>query len=329
MRRPFPRTATTAYARNTGLHSMSEPRRLKSQQIWSSALSTIDAHPASPSAAATRRSFDAALSPDSSRGCGTTGWFLTRGRRTPHARSTRFCGTSSSGARPFSRHSASYDSETSVGSTPTGPPSAAACAATHSSRSGTPGSCDFISVHSVPFSCSAAWTKYRPSVHSSAASAVTSAVPAEPVKPVSHERRLSASSTYSDECASVDGTRYAPSPCAFSSERKPESFIVGSAGWNSLHSGTPGRKQHGQLSSSGGRPRFLPKEILCISATARGGTREASSSRRLRGACCEPAIARRNPWKSAGLRALPRSTPTQTSHPIGVEIRGNPWKSHG
>ena len=132
----------------------------------------------------------------------------------------------------------------------------------------------------------------------------------------------------SDECASVDGTRYAPSPCAFSSERKPESFIVGSAGWNSLHSGTPGRKQHGQLSSSGGRPRFLPKEILSISAKARRSTREASFTPDF-GACCE----QRSREKSLEIRpacALYLRTLRQhRQHIRRVEVRGNPWNSHG
>ena len=203
MRRPFPRTATTAYARKTGLHSMSEPRRLKSQQIWSSALRTIDAHPASPSAAATRRSFDAALARQLAR---VRHHRLVLDARPPHAprevdevlrhelerreallaplglvrqrdevgRRRPARRAPPRALRPTPRGRARRPPATSSASTPS--PSAAPpdkdCRRPQQRR-----------------------------VHRDERRA------AEPVKPVSHERRLSASSTYSDECASVDGTR--------------------------------------------------------------------------------------------------------------------------
>ena len=64
--------------------------------------------------------------------------------------------------------------------------------------------------------------KYRPSVHISAFEAVTSAVPADPVKPVSHSLLLSWSATYSLWCASCVSTRYAETPrcCMISRSRR-------------------------------------------------------------------------------------------------------------
>lgn len=65
--------------------------------------------------------------------------------------------------------------------------------------------------------------KYRPSVHMRAFDEVTSAVPADPVKPVSHSLLLSWSATYSLWWASCVSTRYAESPCSCITSRSRSS----------------------------------------------------------------------------------------------------------
>ena len=62
---------------------------------------------------------------------------------------------------------------------------------------GTPGSPCFMRRMSEPLSSSAAWRKYRPSVHRPAQLAKTSRVPAEPVKPEMYSRQAKCSPTYS------------------------------------------------------------------------------------------------------------------------------------
>mmetsp|Transcript_4120 Transcript_4120/g.13573 ORF Transcript_4120/g.13573 Transcript_4120/m.13573 type:complete len:327 (+) Transcript_4120:1397-2377(+) len=204
---PPPCRLTTAYEKKTGLHSMSDPRRLKSHAIWSNELRMRLPAPASRTAAATRRSLEHAGSPEKASGCGLTGCADKGGRAAPHAASTRLVSMSDRGSGRAAAQSAAREMVTRVGSTPTGPGRLGASLASHSSTSGTPGSFSFINTHSVPASCLAACTKYRPSVHRSAWVGVTSAVPADPVKPVSHSLRWSSLATYSEECASPDGTR--------------------------------------------------------------------------------------------------------------------------
>mmetsp|Transcript_7871 Transcript_7871/g.25712 ORF Transcript_7871/g.25712 Transcript_7871/m.25712 type:complete len:266 (+) Transcript_7871:965-1762(+) len=147
--RPWPET--TAYAKNTGLHSMSDPRRFVSQAIWSSAFM----HSASPrSAAETRRSLEATLSPDSASGCGTTALQGTFGRRLDQTISTKFGASRLTTSAPdFKANSSAKPTVASDAWMPTRLP------AHHSSSPGTPGSPCFISVHGEPSSCVAAWLK--------------------------------------------------------------------------------------------------------------------------------------------------------------------------
>ena len=161
-------------------------------------------------------------------GCGTSGARERGGRAEPHAASTGLRGAPGAApptatttmpprahARSTSRASATA---CSVASKPTRAPAGSCPDPSHSSNDGTPGSPLRRSVHS-PDSSRAACKKYRPSVHSSARDAVTSAVPADPVNPLTHSRRLSQSATYSESCASCVGTSSASSPAAAISER--------------------------------------------------------------------------------------------------------------
>ena len=63
----------------------------------------------------------------------------------------------------------------------------------------------FISTKPVPSSCSAAAMKYLESVQRAASLRVTTAVPAEPLKPDIHSRHFQWSGTYSPLCGSVLG----------------------------------------------------------------------------------------------------------------------------
>lgn len=65
-----------------------------------------------------------------------------------------------------------------------------------------------------------ALSTYRPSVHSSARVAVTTAVPAEPVNPDTNSRRASCSLVYSDWCASPDPTHNAWTSCLARTSRR-------------------------------------------------------------------------------------------------------------
>ena len=86
-------------------------------------------------------------------------------------------------------------------------PPAGIFSARYSCTVGTPSSRIFISLIPLPASCAAACTKYRPSVHRQASSMVTTAVPADPVKPVRNFLHLKNSPTYSDSWKSAVTTR--------------------------------------------------------------------------------------------------------------------------
>mmetsp|Transcript_30098 Transcript_30098/g.75431 ORF Transcript_30098/g.75431 Transcript_30098/m.75431 type:complete len:204 (+) Transcript_30098:553-1164(+) len=149
------------------------------------------------------------------------------GRLAPHAASTglppagQHTSVQSARAR-WARSARASDKLCTLASTPTLLP-AGIVSVIHDLGSSTPGCPPRISVHSGPNSCSAC-RKYRPSVHSSAASAVTRAVPALPVKPLSHMRRSKQVGTYSLKCGSCDGTRNASTPEAAIAPRSAASL---------------------------------------------------------------------------------------------------------
>jgi len=223
---------TTAYPRKTGLCGTSPPRRLSSHATSSSAVTSSAPAPAAAILARMRASFSAAASPAHSAGWMRTGAEGGSGRGdsplAPQERSTGLLeggwrggaageggafpagdgdggadggassGTSAHPAASSARRSFLAPSTVcSAGSIPTRAP-LGRLAASHSGGSATPASPDRMSVHSSRLSCFSACRKYRPSVQRRAPCArVTTAVPAEPVKRVSHSRRPSEGAGYS------------------------------------------------------------------------------------------------------------------------------------
>ena len=86
------------------------------------------------------------------------------------------------------------------------------CLSNHCAGVGVPSIFSFISTKSVPSSCCAAAMKYRESVHSAAPFLVTTAVPAEPLKPLIYSRAFQCAAVYSLWCGSLVGTMTAPTP---------------------------------------------------------------------------------------------------------------------
>ena len=175
----------------TGLNSTSQPRMLKAHATSSSMLTT---RASAPCLAISARSFPSLLgtsSPAYSKGWTRTAPRGSAGRAAPHTLSTKFPGFTATSSRPppvsVSASFFAFSAVWSMGSIPTRP-AGPRCSFRKSPMSGVSARPARISCHSGPSSCSAC-RKYRPSVHSSAESLVTTAVPALPVNPERNSRR--------------------------------------------------------------------------------------------------------------------------------------------
>mmetsp|Transcript_13639 Transcript_13639/g.42166 ORF Transcript_13639/g.42166 Transcript_13639/m.42166 type:complete len:401 (-) Transcript_13639:783-1985(-) len=221
-------SSTSAYASATGLHATSPPLMLKSQQTSSSAETAVAVAPLRRYASRTRSSLLGAASPACSAGWTRSGAAGAGGRDAPQTastglpepwRSTTFASWPSALSSLSAKAAAVH-----VASMPTAPwppalrADAPSAVPNHSATPSAPGAPALTISQPGPSSFDA-WSQYRPSVQHRARSFVTTAVPAEPVKPLTNARRSKHGATYSDRCGSSDGIIMASTPRRSSSSR--------------------------------------------------------------------------------------------------------------